>query len=223
MAPKTIVDNLSAVPTTDIYGNPIKTMKDGDLYVTYCKDILPRILRKEENEEEKKKELLKEIATQKLDDQEKSVDNYYKKVRRYILAFFKQIHMIDSNNEITESGLKLHQVGLTNGVDSKLFRDYFAKEVLITGCHFDLIVDFDKYYRKYANKFNTLTEFLNFMENEYEKEGHIKRNPNRKADDKNHKVFLQHERTLWKYLDLMEDDFVINWKRIIEVCTLPDL
>ena len=53
--------------------------------------------------------------------------------------------------------------------------------------------------------------------------GYIKRNPGRKVDNGNKKPFLDHERTLWKYLDLMDNSYNFNWKRIMEVCSLPNL
>ena len=197
---------------------------NGDKNVTYCENILENIKKKYETDEERKKALSYEIATEKSEGYKGSWDNNYNRVRRYILAFFKQINMIDSNNDLTEKGFKLYQVGLINGAESKLFKDYFAREVLITGCHFDLIVDFDKYFReKFSELGSNIGKFMNYMEEEYEKNGYIKRNPNRKAKKENHKAFLAHERALWRYLDLMDSNYVVDWKRIIEVCTLPDL
>lgn len=222
MAPSSIVDNLEAKATTDLNGNPIKTMS-GEEYVTYCKDIIKNIKAHYDNDDNRRKALELQISTNKTEGQNGRWDNNYNRVRRYILAFFKQINMIDSNDDLTDKGFKLYQIGLMNGSESKLFKDYFAREVLITGCHFDLIVDFDKFYREKYSECNNMTRFLNYMEQEYEEEGYIKRNPNRKAKKENHKVFLSHERTLWKYLDLIDDNYVVNWKRIIEVCTLPDL
>ena len=223
MASHSIVDNLEVQATTDLDGRPIKTM-NGDKNVTYCENILENIKKKYETDEERKKALSDEIATEKSEGYKGSWDNNYNRVRRYILAFFKQINMIDSNNDLTEKGFKLYQVGLINGAESKLFKDYFAREVLITGCHFDLIVDFDKYFReKFSELGSNIGKFMNYMEEEYEKNGYIKRNPNRKAKKENHKAFLAHERALWRYLDLMDSNYVVDWKRIIEVCTLPDL
>lgn len=224
MAPKEMVENLKVIPVTDLNGHPIKTM-NGKENVTYCKGILDRIKSKMKSsgEAEQRKALLNEITTHKPQGYKGTWDNNYDRVRRYILAFYKQLGMIDSNDEITEKGYKLHELGMLNGPESQVFRDYFTKEVLITGCHFDLIVDFDRFYREKRKDYETINEFMSYVEQKYEEEGHIKRNPNRKANNKNHKEFLSHERTLWKYLGIMSEDYVFNWKKIIEVCTLPDL
>lgn len=222
MAPSKIVDELEVCPTTDLEGNPIKTMS-GDEYVTYCKDILKNIKIKYNQQEDQRKALAYQIATQKSSSHKGPWDNNYNKVRRYILAFYKQIGMIDSNDDLTDRGFKLYQIGLINGAESKIFKDYFSREILITGCHFDLIVDFDKYYREKCNELKSIGKIMDYMEQEYENNGFIKRNPHRKARLENHKTFLVHERTLWKYLNLVDDNYVVDWKRIIEVCTLPDL
>lgn len=222
MISPTLSEDLKVLPVKDLEGNPIKTMA-GDRYVTYNKVIVDNAIKDTADEEERKRIVRHAIATEKPSDWDKgNWDNNYKKVRRYILAFFHQINVIDSNNEITSKGIKLHQQSLTNGVESKIYRDYFTKEVLIDGCHFDLIVDFDRMYRKKSPDCN-MKEFLMQMENEYEKTGNIKRNPGRKADKENRKVFLQHERTLWKYLNLVDENYIVNWKKIIEVCALPEI
>lgn len=156
--PSSIVDNLEAKATTDLNGNPIKTMS-GEEYVTYCKDIIKNIKAHYDNDDNRRKALELQISTNKTEGQNGRWDNNYNRVRRYILAFFKQINMIDSNDDLTDKGFKLYQIGLMNGSESKLFKDYFAREVLITGCHFDLIVDFDKFYREKYSECNNMTRF----------------------------------------------------------------
>ena len=222
MVSPTLDKDLEVKPAVDLNGNPIKTMA-GDNYVTYNKYIIENVIKKISDIEERRKVVRYAIATERPSDLRNGTwDNNYQRVRRYILAFFHQINVIDSNNEITSKGIKLHQIALTNGVDSKIYRDNFAREILITGCHFDLIVDFDRMFREKPSDCN-ITQFLINMEDEYERIGNIKRNPGRKAKKENRKPFLQHERTLWKYLNLMDEKNVVHWKRIIEVCTLPEL
>lgn len=221
MVSKETIKDFMPRPVTDLKGNPIKTMS-GNKDVTYNEDLIIRMKKAKATDVQIRSALQNACATTKPKAYKGTWDNNYKKVKRYIVAFMKQINMIDNSGQITERGIKLHQVSLINGVDSKLYRDYFTKEVLITGSHFDLIIDFDRMYRS-KNPSTSLQSFLRDMESTYETSGNIKRNPGRKADEKNSKPFLEHERTLWKYLDLVNDEYVVDWKRIIEVCTLPEL
>ena len=221
MISPSILDDLELRPVIDLKNNPIRTMM-GEDYICYNKGIIKSLKKEGASNDIIREEIKKAIATSKPDNTNGKWDNNYRRVRRYLLAFFKQINVIDSNDNITTKGLKLHQIGLTNGPESKLFKDYFTKEILITGCHFDLIVDFDKMFRNRPFDIG-LTTFLEEMEKKYEEMGYIKRNPGRKVDNGNKKPFLDHERTLWKYLDLMDNSYNFNWKRIMEVCSLPNL
>ena len=221
MISPSILNDLELRPVVDLKNNPIKTMMGKD-DICYNRGIIKSLRKKGVSEDIIRKEIQKAISTTKPVGDNGRWDNNYRRVRRYLLAFFKQINVIDSNGNITTKGVKLHQIGLTNGPESKLFKDYFTREVLITGCHFDLIIDFDKMYRNRASDIG-LSTFLEDMEIKYEKKGYIKRNPGRKSDKGNKKPFLEHERSLWKYLDLTDDSYNFNWKRIMEVCTLPNL
>jgi hypothetical protein len=130
------------------------------------------------------------------------------------------MQMVDSENCITESGFKLYHLGLVNGSTSKIFTDYFIKELLIVGHHLDLILDFDALKQK--NIGAELDTIISKMESEYENKGYIKRNPNRRQSATSNVRFLKYERILWKALGLIDVD-KIQWKKIVEICSLPDL
>lgn len=184
MVSPTLTDDFIVQPVKDLSGNLIKAMS-GDSYVTYNKIIIEKAKNKNPDLKDLKRIIRHAIAVERPTDFGKGKwDNNYNRVRRYILAFFHQINVINSNNEITSKGIKLHQLSMTNGVDSKLYRDYFTREVLIEGCHFDLLVDFDRMYREKPKEYS-MKKFLIYMEDEYEKIGNIKRNPGRKACSNN--------------------------------------
>ena len=64
-------------------------------------------------------------------DTEFSGDNKYQSYRKNYVTFLKHLKVIDSEGELTDSGFKLYHLGLVNGASSKIFQDYFIKEVLM--------------------------------------------------------------------------------------------
>lgn len=74
-------------------------------------------------------------------------DNKYNAYKKNFVSFLKHLKVIDSTGEITDSGFKLYHLGLVNGANSKVFKDYFTKEVLTTGHHLDLLLDLDQILR----------------------------------------------------------------------------
>lgn len=169
--------------------------------------------------EDKKKQIAKEIDTHFRGD------NLYNSYKKNFTTFLKHIKVIDSEGEITDSGFKLYQLGLLNGPSSKMFIEYFAKEVLTTGHHLELLIDLDK-----INRDNTDMDFnhcLSLMEKQYEEKGFIKRNPMRKAKAESKVGFLKYECILWRALGLLmkknNHQYEVNWKLLIEICSLPDL
>jgi hypothetical protein len=148
-------------------------------------------------------------------------------VRKYCMAFLRHIGVVDSTNSITDLGFKLFHLGLVNGPNSKVFRDYFTQVVLLTGHHLDLIFDLDKFCNEYRGK-KKMEDIKAIMLNDYESRGMIKKNPNRKAGDESSVGFLKYESILWRSLGLLVDtggkpETSFNWKKITEVCSLPDL
>ena len=130
--------------------------------------------------------------------------------------------MIDSTGELTESGFKLYHLGLVNGPTSKIFYDYFTRELLTTGHHLDLIFDYDQ--MKCNNPTADVKTVLRMFEADYVRKGNIKTNPARIGGAGKSVEFLKYERLLWKALGLIKGrDDRIQWKKITEICSLPEL
>lgn len=158
-------------------------------------------------------------------DTDFSGDNKYQAYKKNFVTFMKHLRVIDSTGNITDRGFKLYHLGLMHGANSKIFKDYFTKEVLITGHHLDLLFDLDEIMRFRSGSFN---EILRMLEVDYENKGLIKRNPNRIANTSSSVGFLKYECILWRSLGLMFRQShntlpSINWKLITSVCSLPDL
>ena len=135
--------------------------------------------------------------------------------------------MIDSTGNLTEDGFKLYHLGMVNGPNSKIFQDYFLKTVLLTGHHLDLIFDLDKLCTQFRGLKDT-KEIKELLEIDYENRGMIKHNPHRIAAKRSSVEFLKYEFILWNSLDLTINtpgipNLSFNWKKITEVCSLPDL
>ena len=122
---------------------------------------------------------------------------------------------------ITEKGIKLYHLGVINGLESKIFIDYFTKEVLTTGKHIDLLIDFDNCIRNNQDK--TINRVCKVLKEEYKSRGLLKLNEGRMTGDESQKGFLSYEITLWRHLQLLTERNTVNFKRILEVCTLPEL
>lgn len=154
-------------------------------------------------------------------------DNNYNSTKKNFVTFLKHIGVIDSNGAITEEGFKLYHLGLINGPNSKIFIDYFTKIVLITGNHLDLIFDLDNFFNKYRGTYS-LKKILSLMHTDYEAKGMIKRNPKRTVGITSSVEFLKYEFILWNSLGLIvkttgKPEISFNWKKITEVCSMPDL
>ncbi|MGN1165919.1 MAG: hypothetical protein ACI4S2_05820 [Lachnospiraceae bacterium] len=196
----------------DLSGSPIKT-------VAGTKNIV--FLEKTAAKAKKMDHLAAYALMTKAIDTSFVGDNYYNSIRKNYLSFMKHIQVIDSENTLTESGFALYHLGLVNGPNSKVFVDYFIKEILTTGHHLDLILDIDTL--KQAHPDWTIEHILIQMESDYENRGLIKRNPNRQQADESKVKFLKYERILWNALGLVDNDNTIQWKKITEICSLPDL
>ena len=205
----------------DIRGNVIKTLVR-QKPLTYNEKKIPII--------KALKGTKRKIAEQEFKDKESSKyngDGGSMSVRKYCLPFLRHIGVIDSENEITELGFKLYHLGLVNGPQSKVFYDYFARVVLTTGHHLDLILDLDKLRNENIGT-KTMKEIKEELVYNYESKGMVKRNPNRKSGDKYTEDFLKYEFILWNSLGLTvktsgNPEISFNWKKITEVCSMPDL
>jgi hypothetical protein len=221
LVPKSVLRTLTAIPVRDLSGDIIQTLA-GRKNITFFEKRIAAI-----------KKLSgpargKAVTELKVDADATFIgDNYFNSVKKNFVTFLKHIGVVDSTGNITDLGFKLYHLGLVNGPNSKIFFDYFTQTVLIIGHHLDLIFDLDNLCNAYKGE-KTIMEIRNLMLDEYEAKGMIKRNPNRKAGSESKVEFLKYEFILWNALDLLirtngKPELSFNWKKITEICSLPDL
>ena len=85
----------------------------------------------------------------------------------------------------------------------------------------DLLLDIDALSKKHPDK--DIDEILSIMETDYELKGYIKRNPNRVAGTASKTRFLKYKKILWQSLGLMDKKYDILWRKITEICSLPEI
>ena len=155
-------------------------------------------------------------------------DNYYNSTMEKNFKAFLQHIGVSVDRELTDLGFKLYNIGLTNGPNSKIFRDYFTKCVLEEGKHLDLIFDLDELAKKHRGE-KTTEEIIVVMEKKYEEDGLISRNPNRIVGAASKTEFLKYELILWRSLGLVQTkgsakpNITINSRKITEVLGYPEL
>ena len=199
----------------DLSGTPIKTVA-GTKNIVHLEKILNAARKQaQQNRRLAYDRVFKAIDTTFVGD------NYFNSIRKNYLSFMKHIQVIDSENTLTDMGFTLYHLGLVNGPTSKVFMDYFTREVLTTGHHLDLIIDIDTLRQKHSDW--TIDYVLRQMEADYENKGFIKRNPNRQRAEQSNVGFLKYERILWNALGLVDNAGTIQWKKITEICSLPNL
>ncbi len=221
LIPEKTIDLLQPAIVKDFFGKPIKT-------VAGTKNI--SFLEKKINAAKKLSGVDKENAILSLKQDAKTNfvgDNYFNSIKKNFVTFIKHLGLIDSTGNLTEDGFKVYHLGLANGPNSKIFKDYFLKYVLINGHHIDLIFDIDKLCNKYRGE-KDFSQIKSIMLNEYESKGMIKRNPHRKVGEKSTVGFLKYELILWNSMGLLiktngKPNVSFNWKKIVDVCSLPEL
>lgn len=211
--PTNILIDFRTAPVKDIAGNIIGTLQTGKPLTFLEKKVAAMRKNKPQNQ-------WTAIISQDIDTTFVG-DNYYNSIRKNYVTFLKHIQVIDSEGSLTDSGFKLYHVGLSNGPTSKVFADYFTREILTVGHHLDLLLDIDSISKKHPDK--DIDEVLVLMETDYELKGYIKRNPNRIAGDTSKTGFLKYEKILWQSLGLMDKKYNIQWRKITEICSLPEL
>ncbi|MBE6859301.1 MAG: hypothetical protein E7498_07710 [Ruminococcus sp.] len=213
MIPQNILTDFTPQPVKDIMGNPIKTL-GGRKNLVYLEKKIALI---------KKQAAPNEWASMVSEDIDSSCtgDNAYTAVRKNLVTFLKHMQVIDSEGSLTDSGFKLYHLGLANGPSSKIFVDYFTREVLTTGHHLDLLLDLDSVSQK--NPGENFKQLRILMESEYEASGRIKRNAKRVAGTKSKTPFLKYEQILWRALGLIDSQNRIQWKKVTEICSLPEI
>ncbi len=220
LAPQSILTTLTPETIVDIQGVKIKTVA-GTKEILFFEKTLNKIRKMAVADQVKAiQKIKKDIDTTFIGD------NYFNSVKKNFITFCKHVKVIDSNYELTELGVKMYHLGVVNGPNSRLFKDYFLNLILLNGKHLDLIFDLDKLSTdpsKYNLSFETLKSEL---EADYEVKGMIRRNVNRQASSSNTVNFLKYETILWRSLDILVTQGnrpVFNWKKIVEVCSLPEL
>ncbi len=216
LVPPSVLTTLSAVSVQDVAGDNIKTLSGR-------KDI--KHFEKRINAYVKLPASAKPAAMAKMRrdiNPATSGDTNYSAIRKNYLSFVKQMQMIDSTGELTERGLAMYHLGLVNGPTSKIFVDYFIKELLITGHHLDVLLDLDEKKRSMPNATNTAV--LSALEADYTVKGFIKTNPGRVAGTSSTVDFLKYELILWRNLGLIDSTSLdVQWRKITEICSLPEL
>lgn len=212
LVPDAVAASFTAQKVFDITGAPIKTVRG-------TKDIAFFEKKLEDAANQSPEEIRSMIAHET--DTSFTGDNYYHSIKKNYVTFMKHMQMINSENELTDLGFAMYHLGIVNGPTSKNFNDYFIKILLTVGHHLDVILDYEAMQKAMPGK--TSNEILRAMEISYETRGLIKRNPGRKAAPVSKVAFLKYERILWKALGLIDGDDVIQWRKITEICSLPEL
>jgi hypothetical protein len=221
LLPPSVLETMTPVDILDVNGEPIRTVADRKNMRYFEKKINPaRSLTGSQ----------RAVAISKLKEDASSDfvgDNNFNSVKKNLTTFIKHIGAIDSTSNITEDGIKLYHLGIVNGPNSKLFKDYFTRTILLTGHHLDLIFDLDNLCNQFRGE-KTMQQIKETLLDDYETKGMIKRNPNRIAGDKSTVEFLKYEFILWNSLGLLvstngQPEKSFNWKKITEISSLPDL
>ena len=221
LVPPTVLSTLEPHVVLDLNGQAIKTLSGRKNFLILEKKINKIRLLTGADKRQAIEELKKDADSTVIGD------NHYNSYRKNFVTFLKHIGMIDHLGNMTEEGFKMYHLGLVNGPTSKMFFDYFTKTVLIIGHHVDLIFDLDILFNRYKGT-KTVPEIRKIMSDEYEAKGMIKRNPNRRVGAESTVEFLKYEFILWNSLQLTLKtagipDVTFNWKKITEICSLPDL
>lgn len=222
LVPPNVLEKLVAQPVKNWNGDFIETLP-GKKKMTFFEKKINKVnkMPNGESKEEAVKNLIKDANT------DYRQDNSFNSYKKNYVTFLKHIGVIDSTGNLTEDGFKLYHLGLVNGPKSKIFYDYFIKTVLIVGHHLDLIFDVDSLFNKYKGQ-KSMTEIRKQMLIDYEERGMIKHNPNRIVGASSSVEFLKYETVFWNSLNLVVETsgkpaISFNWKKITEVCSLPEL
>ena len=216
LVPNSVLTTLSAVPVQDVTGSNIKTLSGQKDIKHFEKRINGYRLMNRTKKHAAMIKMKRDI------NPTTPGDTHYSAIRKNYLSFVKQMQMIDSNGELTERGLAMYHLGLVNGPTSKIFTDYFIKELLTTGHHLDVLLDYDEKKRSMPTATNS--EFLSALEKDYSLKGFIKKNPGRIVGTASTVNFLKYELILWKNIGLINSsNYDVQWRKITEVCSLPEL
>ena len=215
LVPPSVLVTLTPIEVNDVSGNAIKTLS-GRKYIKHFEKRINNYLRLPATAQPAA--MLKMQADI---DPNTSGDTNYSAIRKNYLSFVKQKQMVDSVGDLTDRGLALYHLGLVNGPSSKIFYDYFIKELLTTGHHLDVLLDYDELKRSMPHA--THNDVFDKMEINYMLKGYIQTNPARIAGAASTVPFLKYEKILWKNIGLVDNNYDVQWRKITEVCSLPEI
>jgi hypothetical protein len=215
------LETLKSTDVTDVKGEVIKTVA-GTKNIRFLEKKLEKISRQSgQTKIDAITNLKKDVST------DFKGDNYFNSVMgKNFLPFLQHVGVV-ADGDLTDYGVKMYHLGLTNGPNSKIFRDYFLKCVLEEGRHLDLIFDLERLCNLHRGQ-KTTEKIKKIMEKEYEDQGMVKRNPNRTSNSTSNTGFLKYEFILWNSLSVKEKikgkpDLAFNWKKMTEIFSLPEL
>ena len=148
-----------------------------------------------------KKEFLKKVEDGKITEEEgikllgkefskDEKENIYRNYKKNIFIFLDHNFLWDKFQYVTPLGKKLvERVGKYEG-DIKKLNDEFAQIILVQGKHQEFIEEI----QEISNEFETIDNeniFIEKLEIELEKRGHIAKNPNRIKGEKNQENFCK--------------------------------
>ena len=206
----------------DVHGDIIRTLDDSKDKMYFDKTFA-KIRRLSGQEKKNAIEKMKEDYRTDI----KKTNMYQRVMKKNIKPFLEGLGVV-GDGELTALGVKLYHLGLTNGPNSIIFRDYFLKCVLEQGRHLDLIFDLERLCKEHRDEKTTL-EIRKTLEEEYDEKGMIKRNPNLVVGTSSNTEFLKDEFILWgKGFGIKEKingkpDLSFNWEKITRVRALPEL
>ena len=219
--PESSIDKLQASPICDTSGEIIKTVAKTKA-IEFGSKNFARII--ELSHPEKDEAILR---LKKRRDPATKGDSLYQSWRKNYVSLLKQLQVVDSEGDITESGIKFYHLGIVHGPNSLVFENYFARLILLAGKHLDVILDLEEQLNLHrgTKKFADIKEIL---QNMYEDKGMLKRNPNRIRGTQSNTKFLKFEEILWNALKLKSEtcgsgQIYFNWKKITELVSLPEL
>jgi hypothetical protein len=112
------------------------------------------------------------------------------------------LQLWDGSYFLTESGIKLYEIGRYHGPNSSLFIDTFARLMLNIGEHYQLITDLDNFTKRkdFQNSDEAIYAFVNY----YANKNLIRFNNESKTGGKGGTKPMKYEILIWKKLGLLE-------------------
>ena len=163
--------------------------------------------------QDKKKEFLKMIKDGKITKVEglkllekeyskNEEENIYRNYKKNTSIFLNHIFFWDENQNVTPLGKEFLERVSKFGDNIEKLKDEFAQIILVQGKHQEFIEEIQEITAEF-NKIKDNKEYIDKLEIELDKRGHIAKNPNRIQGKKKSRKFLQAEKQLWGHLNLI--------------------